>query len=231
MKTTVSFAALLGAVCGGVFLAAQQPAQPQPAAPQEPPPVTFRVEVNYVEVGAIVTDAQGAVVTTLRAEDFQVLEDGKPQTISAFSHVNIPIERAERPLFAAEPIEADVQTNEHAEGRIYLLVLDDIHTDVTRAPRVKAAARRFIDESFGENDLAAVVYTSGRAAASQDFTNNRRLLWSAIDKFTGRKLRSGTLERLEGARVIGDTLTAGDDPAEFERAYRARSVMATIRKL
>ena len=42
---------LVAASCNGA-LSAQQPQAQQPA---EPPPVTFRVEVNYVEVDAFVT--------------------------------------------------------------------------------------------------------------------------------------------------------------------------------
>ena len=224
--TVAIFVAALGAA-----LAAQQPA-PAPQTPVDQPPVTFRVEVNYVEVDAFVTDAQGNPVTDLMAGEFEVLEDGKPQKVSAFSLVNIPIERAERPLFAGKPIEPDVQTNEHLEGRIYLLVLDDIHTDFTRTPRVKAAARRFIEQNFGTNDLAAVVYT-GRSDASQDFTNNPRLLIQAIEKFNGRKLRSGTIQRIESARVNPETnqLEPGDDIDQMDRAFRARSVMNNVRKL
>jgi VWFA-related protein len=237
------FVAILVAACGAAIAApvlrasrapaglAQQPS-PAPQTPGDQPPVTFRVEVNYVEVDAFVTDAQGNPVTDLTANDFDVLEDGKPQKVSAFSLVNIPIERAERPLFAGKPIEPDVQTNEHLEGRIYLLVLDDIHTDFTRSPRVKAAARRFIEQNFGTNDLAAVVYT-GRSDASQDFTNNPRLLLQAIDKFNGRKLRSATIQRIESARTNPDTgnLEPGDDIEQMDRAFRARSVMNNVRKL
>ena len=233
--------AILVASLAGV-LAAQQPrlrassASAAQAAPQTPvvdqPPVTFRVEVNYVEVDAFVTDAQGNAVNNLTENDFDVLEDGKPQKVSSFSLVNIPIERAERPLFAGKAIEPDVQTNEHLEGRIYLMVLDDVHTDFSRSPRVKAAARRFFQENFGTNDLAAVVYT-GRSDASQDFTNNATLLMAAVDKFTGRKLRSTTLQRIEGARVNPQTgeLEPGDDIDQMDRAFRARQVMANIRKL
>ncbi|HEY9467492.1 MAG TPA: VWA domain-containing protein [Vicinamibacterales bacterium] len=224
------FVAILVAALGAA-IAAQQP-QPAAQTPADQPPVTFRVEVNYVEVDAFVTDAQGNPITDLTANDFDVLEDGKPQKVSAFSLVNIPIERAERPLFAGKPIEPDVQTNEHLEGRIYLLVLDDIHTDFTRSPRVKAAARRFIEQNFGTNDLAAVVYT-GRSDASQDFTNNPRLLLQAIDKFNGRKLRSATIQRIESARTNPDTgnLEPGDDIEQMDRAFRARSVMNNVRKL
>ena len=229
MTQRLTVAILVAAL--GAALAAQQPA-PAPQTPADQPPVTFRVEVNYVEVDAFVTDGQGNPVSDLTANDFDVLEDGKAQKVSAFSLVNIPIERAERPLFAGKPIEPDVQTNEHLEGRIYLLVLDDVHTDFTRTPRVKAAARRFIEQNFGTNDLAAVVYT-GRSDASQDFTNNPRLLIQAIDKFNGRKLRSATIQRIESARSNPETgnLEPGDDVDQMDRAFRARSVMNNIRKL
>uniref|UniRef100_UPI003296858F hypothetical protein n=1 Tax=Salmonella enterica TaxID=28901 RepID=UPI003296858F len=83
-------------------------------------------------------------VNDLTLEDFEVLEDGKAQKVTSFSLVNIPIERAERPLFATAPVEQDVQTNDHIEGRIYLIVLDDVHTEFSRTPRVKAAMRRFL---------------------------------------------------------------------------------------
>ena len=150
-------------------LAAQAPPQ---QAPTDTPPPTFRVEVNYVEVDAVVTDAQGNAVTDLTIGDFEVREDGRPQKVTAFSTINLPIERPERPLFADAPIEPDVQINTAAEGRIYTIVLDDLHTTFTNTPRVRRALRTFIEDNFGSNDLAAVVYTSGRTTAGQEFTNN-----------------------------------------------------------
>ena len=229
MSNRTALALLVTSLCTGV-LWAQQQAPPAPSTDQ--PPVTFRVEVDYVEVDALVADAQGNLVSDLRAEDFEVLEDGKPQKVSAFSLVNIPIERAVRPLFATRPIEADVQTNDHVEGRIYLMVLDDVHTDFTRTPRVKAAARRFIEQNFGTNDLAAVVFT-GRGEDAQDFTNDQRLLVRAIDKFQGRKLQGATINKLQNARTNPETgaLGPGADQDEQERAFRARNAMTTIRKL
>ena len=50
---------------------------------------------------------------------------------------------------------------------------------------------------MGANDLAAVVYTSGRKDAAQEFTSNRELLVAAIDKFIGQRMRSLSLERLD----------------------------------
>src|SRR5688572_2438166 len=72
----------------------QQPAQPTPppatpqATPQTTPPAdqqpVFRTGINFVRVDAIVTDRQGNPVVDLKAADFEILEDGKPQTIESF---------------------------------------------------------------------------------------------------------------------------------------------------
>jgi hypothetical protein len=47
----------------------------------------IRVTVDLVQVDAVVTDSQGRHVTGLKPEDFQILEDGKPQKITHFSYV------------------------------------------------------------------------------------------------------------------------------------------------
>jgi VWFA-related protein len=250
MKIRISIAVLLAALSAVAVPAQQAPQAAPPAAqsapqapqapqalqaPQAPPdqaPLTFRIEINYVEVDAIVIDALGNPVNDLTAADFEVLEDGKVQSVTAFSLVNLPIERAERPLFAAAPIEPDVQTNTNAEGRIYLIVLDDLHTSFSNTPRVKRALREFFERNFGVNDLAAIVYTSGRGTDAQDFTNNRRLLLESVDKFAGNKLRSEVLETLEArARPRDPSLPAPGDPLEQERAFNARTMMSTVRKL
>jgi VWFA-related protein len=230
MKTT---ATRIGLTLGVLAFASGGGAGQPPAETQ--PPVTFRAEVNYVEVDARVFDAQGRFVTGLSAGDFQVLEDGRPQTVTVFSLVNIPVERAERPLFAAAPIEPDVQSNTRGyDGRVYLIVLDDLHTHPLRTIRVRQAAREFVQRFVGANDIAAVVHTSGRADAGQEFTANPRLLLEAIDRFSGRKLRSSTLERVEmefmtrGQRQQGERV---DDPLSFERGHHARNALTTIRNL
>ncbi|MDP1568784.1 MAG: VWA domain-containing protein [Vicinamibacterales bacterium] len=220
-----------------VALAAVAPlrGQGQPAAEAPQPPVTFRAEVNYVEVDARVFDAQGQFVAGLSEGDFEVLEDGKPQKVTVFSLVNIPVERAERPLFAAAPIEPDVQSNTRGyDGRVYLIVLDDLHTHPLRTVRVRQAAREFIERFVGANDVAAVVHTSGRGDAGQEFTSNPRLLLAAVDKFSGRKLRSATLERLDMEYMTRNQRQQGervDDPASFERGHQARSALQTVKNL
>ncbi len=220
--------------------AAQQAAQEAPVV--DAPPVTFRVAVNFVEVDAYVTDAAGNPVTGLTADDFEIFEDGVPQTIDTFTHVNIPIERAERPLFATGPIEPDVQANTATEGRLYVFVIDDYHISQERVLTVKMALSRFIEEHMGVNDVAAVVYLNGQGTDGQDFTNKPRLLLASVDKLVGRKLPSPTAVMtrefnrpavqalLESGRGIAGN-GPGDlvqDPLEFERTWRARNAFDMI---
>jgi VWFA-related protein len=176
VKTRASIAAAVVALLGAAVAARQQP----PAAPQP----TFRSGVELVELDAIVTDARGNVVTDLTADDFEVSEGGKVQTIATFSLVDIPIERAERPLYSPTAIEPDVQTNNVPEGRLYVFALDSVQP--VNALRARVFLRSFIEQHFGTNDQAAVVLLGpGRRADAQDFTSNRRLLLRAIDRFSG----------------------------------------------
>ena len=66
------------------------------------PTPTFRSGVEYVEVDAVVTDAQGQFVRGLTKDDFQVSEDGKRQTVAELTLVDIPIEKY-RPPALREP--------------------------------------------------------------------------------------------------------------------------------
>ena len=66
--------------------AAQSPGPPQ--APARPTPV-IRLGVDLVRVDATVTDDRGRHVPDLTAGDFEVLQDGKPQTISLVNYVSL----------------------------------------------------------------------------------------------------------------------------------------------
>src|SRR5580765_7056514 len=197
---------------------------------------TFRVNVENVEVDAVVTDRDGQFVRGLAKEDFQIFEDGKPQPISTFAVVDIPVERAQRPLGAPTAIEPDVKSNEQPfDGRVYVMVVDDLHTYFGRTPRVRAAARQFIQEHLGANDLMAVVHTAGASDANQEFTSNKRLLLAAVDRTFGRKLDSATITKTEEyfrtqslGRQTGDPLT---DPADAERQSNARQSLTALRNI
>jgi VWFA-related protein len=216
------------------------------------PGVTFQVEVNYVDVDAVVTDGQGNFVTGLTRDDFEVFENGRPQKIDTFSMVEIPVEKPAEFVYQGRPVAADTQTNRKPfDGRVYVIVLDDLDVSAMRSTPVKDAARKFVREFMGANDLAAVVYTSGRKDAAQEFTTNRELLVASIDKFIGQRMRSLSLERLDSyyqtiafgytSQNNADPSTGNissqdqagygrvSDPTELERGTRAIGVLDTLK--
>jgi VWFA-related protein len=227
------FGLVLVTLVAGAIVRADQSVSPQATPVESPQPgVTFRAEVNYVEVDARVVDAKGQFVPGLTQADFEVFEDGRPQQVTVFSLVNLPVERAARPLFAKRPIESDVQTNQSGyNGRVYLIVLDDMHTHPLRSNRVKGAAKQFVERYMGANDVAAVVHTSGRTDASQEFTSNPRLLTGAIDKFMGRKLRSSVLNRIDQEIVTREQRQQGDRIDDIDEAERGRNARNTLDSL
>ncbi len=202
------------------------------------PRPTFKVEINYVEVDAVVTDRDGRLVNDLTRDDFQIYENGTPQKVELFTRVDIPIARPDPPAFRAAPVEPDVKFNEPFEGRVYVLLLDDVHTHPQRTLLVRRAANQFIDRYLGANDMAAVVFTSGRADAGQEFTSSKRLLKAAVDRIMGQKLRSSTLGRLDEynrTRDFPQDTSSGqrriNDPDDFQRGYNARMALDTLRQV
>ncbi len=210
----------------------QGAASRQADAKQQP---TFRVDINYVEVDAVVTGEGGELVRSLSAGDFEVFEDGTRQDIATFKFMDIPVERAPKPSFRKTPVEIDVRSNAVPfDGRLFLLVLDDYHTETLRSAYVKRAATQFIEEHLGANDLAAVVATSGLSQTFQDFTNSKRLMLSAINNFMGKRIRSTTMERLDEYERTKEDREYRDpikDPLDFERGYKAQMTLDTLDNL
>ena len=167
---------------------AQQPApQVAPLAARQSPPdpqTTFRSDITYVEIPAVVVDRQGRFVTGLTRDDFEVFEEGQRQAVETFRFVDFgPVAKPTTSTTLPDP---DVASNEAPfDGRIYVLVLDDLHTHPRATGPTRDLARRFVETQVGADDLAAVVFTSGIADTSQDFTSSQRRLFAAIDRFVG----------------------------------------------
>jgi len=170
------------------------------APPQQPP--TFRGSAEAVQLSVIVTDRQGHPVSGLTEDDFEILEDGKPRSITTFSAIDIPIVRTERQV-----AESDVLSNDRPQGRLFIIALDQMAAD--SALKTRAFLRRFIEQYFGPGDTASVVLTTGGLRESgQDFTSNPRLLLNAIDRFDGginlSELGGPDGPRLREKNFIGD---------------------------
>ena len=235
--------ALLAAT--GIGLTAQTQQQP-----------TFKVSVNVVDVDVTVKDQQGNFVTGLTADDFEVFEDGKPQTIQTFSYIELPMQRRTSFTFEGRPVAADVRSNRDVEsGRVYIIVLDDLNVAPIRTAIVRRRAREFVEQHFGPRDLAAVVVTSGRSDAAQEFTNDPALLLRAVDHFFGQRLQPAEMQRIDDYYTnqllagANETVRRDNDPAQettvlnpitrnqsfdpsnLERGQRAVGVLNTIESL
>src|SRR5512146_1458676 len=79
----------------------QRPTGQQPDDQQQP---TYRVTVRLVNVFTTVTDSHGAPVAGLAKDDFRILEDGIPQTISVFDR------ESELPLSIALEVDTSPST-------------------------------------------------------------------------------------------------------------------------
>jgi VWFA-related protein len=225
----------LVAVSSFVAVVAVTPAAQQTA---QQPGLTFRATANFVEIDAIVTDKAGNPVRDLKPEDFEVREDGRLQTLSVCTFIDIPIVKPDPPLFRERIIEPDVVSNEKPfDGRVFMVVLDAYHISALQSAAVRLQAEKFIDRYMGENDLATVVHI-GNPNAGQEFTGNKRLLKQAIGRLDGRALPSiaatinaDALAR-SGEQVPGVYVPPpAKDTHAYVREFMAKESLESLRRL
>jgi len=204
---------LLGA---GVLVSALAVALRAQAPPQ------FAVAVEYVEIEARVLDGQNLPVRGLTRDQFQVVEDGVVQNLTAFSSVDLPAVEAIAPNpLASVPaggfVRPDVATNiqPNGEGRIFLLLIDDQKIDGTRTQEVRRTLTDFIQRSVGTTDLVAVS-SLWQSAGFQNFTSDKALLGAAVGRLFGVKLPSPIVESLK-------PINAGDMPVSQDDVTYTRS--------
>jgi VWFA-related protein len=201
-----------------------RPEGPPYGLAQQQPGLTFRATANYVEVDAIVTNADGTPARDLQAADFEVAEDGKVQNLTVCGFVDLPVERPDPPLFRDRIIEPDVATNEKTfDGRVFMIVFDGYHLSVGQSALVRDQALKFIDRYMGENDIATVVHI-GNPEAGQEFTGNKRLLRAAITRFTGQALASIT------ANVAADMQRTREEGGSAGQVGSGRDTEAPVRE-
>src|SRR5215211_2459108 len=197
---TVTLALILASVAAGLSLNAQDPAPapatqpPQTAAPpadqtpvraQQPP---IRTGINFVRVDVIVTDGKGEPVLDLKAEDFTVTEDNKPQKVESFSVVKIDaVEQSNaRPTTAIRTDFDEEREAARADVRLFVLLLDDYHVRRGNDMAVRKPLIEFIQNQLDPADMLAVMYPL-TPVADIHFSRNRDAAAGAINGFEGRK--------------------------------------------
>jgi VWFA-related protein len=163
-------------------------------APQTPP--SFRSSTQLVSVDVVVTGKDDVPVTDLKKDEFEILENGKPQRISEFAYISVPLAHRAVDIDARPRPPSDVASNGRSAraSRAIVLFVDDSSLssvmfcdgcpDVIVA--LKNALTRFL-QSLSPDDQVAIVWQS-RSDISQDFTNDLPRLIAAINH---RKLGLG----------------------------------------
>ena len=209
--------ALLAVAACGAALLAQQP--------------TFRSDIDSVQLDVRVIDEEGRFVGDLTRGDLEVFEDGQPQNVSTFAMVDIPVAGD---AGRSRAVPSDVATNAGAnQGRLFVLVLDDLNTHPLRAITVRQLAKYFVDHNLEEADRLAIVTTGGSRSVSHEFTASRERLHAVIDRFAGHSLQPADVVRLQAGvsrRAVDASLAESrclvarraDRPAKGDRPHQRR---------
>ena len=187
--------------------APQTPQAPSPAAEDR----TLSVNVNLVDVLFTVADKKGKFITNLKKENFKVLEDDKPQTITNFSsETDLPLTIAllvdtsgsirDKLRFEQEAaIEFFYSTLHRGKDKALIISFDsgvDLLQDFTDDPEVLANAVRKIRSGGGTSLYDAVYLAVNQKLAGQ----TGRLVLILISDGDDNSSRLSMTETLEEAQ-------------------------------
>ena len=142
-----------------------------------------RITTNLVQVDLVVTK-DGKQIKDLKPEDFEILEDGKPQVITSFAYVSTnpspaniaaPKNDSAAPLIPRPPLPQEIK-------RTIAIVVDDLGMSFQSMHNLRSYLGKFLSESLRPNDLIAIIRTGGELGALQQFTSDPRVLSSAVSE-------------------------------------------------
>ena len=137
-----------------IALTAARPAAQQPADGSRQQP--FRTGAHYVRVDAY-PSRDGRPIAGLTADDFELLEDGKPQTIDRLEFIDHP---AWTPLAERRDPNSQRAGFELASDpryRVFVLYLDAFHVDFGGSHRTRVPISELLDRMMGPQDLFGVL--------------------------------------------------------------------------
>ena len=191
-------AARRGCALGAGLLFAASAAAPaqQAPSPQQPAPV-IRSRITVVPIDVRVVDRSGKPITDLREDEFTVLEDGVPQTITHFSpqaFVPDPSAVPQPPQFrrTADP---DLQA---ANRRVFLLLLGrGRHQAVSK---YVDEMKRFVERDVLPQDQVAVMIWN----RATDFTTDHAAIAGILERYRDRHepIESDLRDWFSGLRAV-----------------------------
>ena len=216
------------------------PPSQQPAPDDDDDSDVVRITTNLVQVDAVVVDKKGNQVTDLSADDFEILEDNRPQKLTNFSYVlnesvPRPAETADRSRKSGDktgvlPPAPPRRLRPEQVRRTMALVVDDLGLSFESTAFVRTALRKFVDEQMQPNDLVAIIRTSAGMGALQQFTSDKRQLHAAIDRvkwFMSGRGGVSVFAPIEGS-VNAPGPVAGEERDGNLRARRGEEVNAEL---
>jgi VWFA-related protein len=229
---TVSTALLL------VSAAAQQPSAPRP--PAQPPAAsgaTFTTSANLVIVDVKAKDKNGNVVEGLKAGDFTVLEDGKPQKISVFEFQHIATEpeppetlKLTDQLKLPEAPKTEITAAnpgkiQYHDKRLMVFFFDFSSMAIPDQLRAQDAALEYLQKRITKDDMVAILFYASAVQVLTDFTDDRDMLTHII-----KQLPIGEASELAGLADTDDD-NGEDTQAAFVADETEFNIFNTDQKL
>ncbi|MEP7148889.1 MAG: VWA domain-containing protein [Acidobacteriota bacterium] len=194
----------------------------RPVAKPTPPEDgdVVKITTALIQVDVTVTDKKGKIVNDLKPEEIEIFENGEKQKITNFSFVS-NLRTTEKPAIGKPsenpvilPPSAIRAENVH---RTIALVVDDLTLSFTSTYYVRRALRKFVDEQMQDGDLIAIIRTGAGIGALQQFTNDRRQLYAAIEKVRWNPTGTGKIGAFAPLEAKVDT---GQPPREPDAGER-----------
>jgi VWFA-related protein len=195
MVTLAALLAGLSGLTGGRLVPAAQ--SPPPATA----PTTIKIEVKQVLVPVVVTDRRGHNIVGLKQHDFEVREDGDPQTLTSFGTATtagetLPAVLDSPPASVPSPPPA-VRPAPTAPRRSYLICLDTLNSAFANFATVRGALRKLFKQEEGSDAQYALVALGRQAAVVQNLTEEPARILAAL----GSKELNKAIEQSESSNL------------------------------
>jgi VWFA-related protein len=214
-------------------LRAQDQSQPPQQDSQEA--YTLKVNSDLVLTNVVVRDKKtGEVVRGLKASDFQVLENGKPQSIISFDFQSVdqaaPLNEAtingKAPNTIMGNMNRNVTSAQLRNHRLIVMFFDITSMQPEDLERAQDAARDYINKKMQPADLVAVVSLDQSLSLDQDFTANKQQLLNAVNKYSGTQGAGFQSGATSTTNQVEDTTAFTPDEQEYNDVNTDRELFA-----